>query len=181
MTFFIFTAEPQLGARRLGSHNNTKYILLEVCNSKNTVQNGKTMMVIDDDNHSQYWYSLKHRRHKISVCSSRQELNFLFFVILLLFVSVYLFHFNLYLIMLRLELHQWNFFCFEARVTNPFGIYFLSQKVESRFCKSSAHSMEPKIASGFTQDGLVVVMNFSMTITTGIYWWGIWVLWIEDH
>jgi len=58
MTFFNFTAEPQLGARRLGSHNNTKYILLEVCNSKNTVQNGKTiMMVIDDDNHSQYWYS----------------------------------------------------------------------------------------------------------------------------
>ena len=92
MTFFIFTAEPQMGARRLGSHNNTKYILLEVCNSKNTVQNGKTMMVIDDDNHSQYWYSLKHRRHKISVCScSRQELNFLFSLFFFFFLFLFIF------------------------------------------------------------------------------------------
>lgn len=59
----------------------------------------------------------------------------------------------------RLKLHQRNFFRPETLVTNPLCVDLLCEEVESRFVEACTDPVEPEVAAGLTEDGLVVVLH----------------------
>jgi len=82
---------------------------------------------------------------------------------------------------LWLEFHQWDVLGNKALVTNPLGVDLLSQEVEGRLVQPGADAVEPEVATGLAEDGLIIVLDLLVAYTARIDRRCGWILRIEHH
>ena len=60
----------------------------------------------------------------------------------------------------RFKLDERHVFRSEALVADPFGVNFLSQKMEGRLGQAGAHAMKPEIAAGLAKNRLKIHFKY---------------------